>query len=216
MKQFWVPSYPFLDPSLIVVPGSTAPSITKLSFYDCDGELCNQANLIHENSVVQSIELDPLIVGCKIESGFRHANMIVENEDPQTNCFLRLAGSVRAFTSLPVTMIAQGSSGFFPFALNDGQSHILALLNSSSNSSQVKCRLYIGNRNPEETIEIPAYGTKVVHIESTFQEVCLPVLGTGTQGYIRITSRTQAQCGVQLLVKQTTADELNRPIFLSI
>ena len=213
IDHFWLGSQPYFSPYLIVFPQEQGfvPSQTKIDFFDIEGELFNSAKVLVDSPQVQCIALEPFLSACKVESGIKHCHLRTETESDGVEVFCRLHSASNSFVVGKANVLNETLPGFFPIVLEEGVTNLMALMNTDEQPGIVKVRLYIGNRNPEITVSLPASGLKLLYLEEEFKEAIEGIsqkspTAIPQQGYIRIMAK--APIAVQLLTKEMTAQEV--------
>lgn len=199
VQYFWVVSNSELSTAMHFAPPrgySKAESCMKL--YNPAGEVFNELTLGFPEGTPGTIEFDHLLSSCSLESGFRYACAeIVSPVGTGYTCriisekFSSIMGAAR--------MLSNQQPGFFPKMFTANIDSFLCLINSSEVEVQVMVRVVAENRSPEIKCVIPPKGSRIVHVESAFEELAT----IGEEGflptYVRVRSRSEGSIGVQLL-----------------
>ena len=215
IEHFWVGANPYFNPYLIVCPDSSMiPSEVSLDFFDVDGELFNSARVTIASDKVQCVALEPFLSGCKVESGVKHCHVRATTPSSETRLFCRLHSQASTNVTSHAQLLNENVPGFFPITLEEGSSNLVALMNTSDQETTLKLRLYAGNRSPELLFTLAPHATKLLHVESLFEEVATIAQGKTTQGYLRLFSKSSASVGVQILTKELSTKE--QPVFSAL
>ncbi len=206
--HFWISSYPFFESTLILLPGSPrtldAPKpidgqrmSVALRVYDADGALVNDAQLEFPSNELQFFELEPLLGACKLESGMKHAHLVVESEEG-TGVYCRMhTRESAALLGEPISVTpTQGT--FFPLTFASDRANLLCLVNRGESEATLRCRLFVGKRSPEASWAVPAFASRVVNVEAEFREYALTEEGAQLQAYLRLGTKA-GDLGVQLI-----------------
>lgn len=214
VSYFWISTFPFFETTLFVAapfPSSgegldvrSPPS--RVQLFDADGGLVNELALEVEPGRVGVIELDQFLGGCKLESGLRHGQMRVASP-AGTRHLCRLHGRTGASFQEGASRVTGQRSVFSPVVLATNLDNIICLVNRESRPAIARVRLLVGNRNPEAFIEVPADGARLVSVAAEFGEF-VPAAGVeAVQGYVRLSSKGEADLGVQVLQRAIARDE---------
>lgn len=216
-QQLWFCAYPFFEATLLVVPpsaSSLAPfgSSTDDSFpvwirlFDADGGIVNEMECQFSKSEVATLELEQALSACKLESGLKHGQ-----------CEVRLPGDALAYVQLyarhsaPVigkmALVNSEKAEFFPVTFAAGRSYALAAINLDQHPAQLRVKLILGNRTPEVVVEIPAHGARLVSLAAEFSEFATVEGDRTLQAYVRLTTRSEAGIGLQLLERVEAGQE---------
>ena len=200
VSHFWVSAYPYFDSSLISVQSIDSANSDRaqirLDFLDADGRPFNEVSLSYDQRETGILELEPFMSGCKLESGMKHAHLVVrspKNVRHQLRIHTREAVSFLGALA-PLNRVAVPC---LPIWFSERRSNFLSVINQSEIVAQVKCRLFFGSRSPELVINIPPLGIRLIHLESQFPEISAKE--RGVQAYARLVTLNEASCGVQFL-----------------
>lgn len=198
--HFWVCTYPYFQSTLVLVPVSpeNLPQSVSLHLYDPDGATLNEITLSCGELSPMMFEIDPFLEAAKLESGLKHAHLKIESDAP-IKTFVRYHTAESACVVGPCVTAVDGLSRFFPLTVSENRENVFVVLNSSPEKVSVRCRLYRGNRKPEHILSIPAFGVRLVSIESVFREYFDPGEKLIQQCYVRIGTRAHEPLAVQLL-----------------
>jgi hypothetical protein len=214
-SHFWVSSYPFLESTLLVVPGAVsregaaAPLSsfdTRLSLYDPDGGLINDASVSCRPTEMTVIELEPFMGACKVESGMRHAHLAA-SAPHGARLLCRLHNNEGAFLQSDAFRITPSASAFFPITVQASRRNFLCCLNEGDDEASVRCRLFSGKRMPECTLTIPARGVRLVPLELEFKEFSEVEGERSFQMYLRLGLRAGTSVTAQHVERFETAGE---------
>lgn len=200
-SRHWICAGQFFSTSVLIVPGPHAASNEPIpvagNIYDCDGEIVNQFQTSVTPHGVACLELEPLMEGCKLESGLRHGQVSLETPAGFSH-YCRFVGGDGAFLMGTPFVLSRGRSAFFPITFGEARSHIVCLVNHSEQKGDVKCRLFLKNRTPDIVCSVPGNGTRLINVESHFLEY-LADLGDSQLAYLRMISKGREEIGVQLI-----------------
>lgn len=209
-SHFWVASYPFFETTLFIVPPDrqlpfAQPSDTEIQVFDPDGELINKVNFSFPNNQIGTLEVDQLLGACKLESGFKHAHLIIKSPSG-TRHLCRLHAQERAtFLGQPVT-VTEEQGIFFPLTFAINRTSLLCLINYQNELARVRCRVLSGTRSPEQVLTVPAWGARAFVVESLFPEISQVEDGRRKISYLRIFSKEEQKVGAQLLERINCGD----------
>lgn len=202
VSHFWVGSSEYFETTLFTMPVvSSNPHRafqSTISIFDPDGALINRLEVECPVSRIGVLEMAPLLGSCKLEAGIRHAHVEVVTEGA--------AGSVVRFHTKEGAAVAghpqqvtSSIGAFFPITFSDERRSLISVVNFGETPAQLRCRLFLGTRVPEFTADIPARGARLLSVEGEFDEYVSLLKEPETQGYLRLTTRSEAGLGVQLL-----------------
>lgn len=214
-SHFWVSTFPYFETTLVITPplyslplfsSTSSSSITsRLFFYDADGKLINDSSLETSSGAVSMLELDQFLGGCKLESGLKHAHLIVRSP-AGTGHHCRIQGREYAAMLGEPFRISAAKAGFFPVTFSTDRSNLLTLINYSMEEANLRCRLFLGKRCPEVVWSIPALGSRVINIEVEFREYAEAKEGQQLQAYLRVTTKSNG-LGAQLVERSESSSE---------
>ena len=192
LLHYWVCSAPFFETSLLVAPARNTDHERRhqvcLRVFDPDGYPANQVSVEYQAGQVGIIELDPLMAGCKFESGMKHAHLEIEAAS-SIDCLCRIhTREGAAIMGRPVEMSSMRRI-FLPMVFARDRFSLIALLNESQEEAIVRARFYCGKRSPEAVWSVPAKGARVISPAVEFTD------------YIEIEENEQVQAYVRLGVK---------------
>lgn len=220
--NFWVASGPFFDSTIFLTPPDylsvieNKSDISKFSelpetytslikFYDPDGSLVNEVECNFPSSQVGILELGPLMESCKYEAGIKHAQISVYSVNA-IKAICRIFARQSATFMGELRAIDTMNRAFFPIAIGEGRTSLVAICNFSKESNAVRLKLFVGKRSPEILVQVPAGGTRLVSLEAEFGEYIdrSPAL---QRGYIRASAKNDLPGGIQLLERIETSQE---------
>lgn len=219
-EHFWIASYPFFETSLCVTPALKIVSDNELQsinqtcrseidIYDCDGDHVNSLSLQFPDSEVGLIEMDPFLGACKLESGLKHAHIVVRSQAPGVSHQCRLVSNDHATIVGPTFSIFPVMPTFFPVTFEDSKSHLVVIVNYGAEPAAVRCRLFFGSRTPEIVVNIPGNGSRVLGIEGEFADCSSKAQDRSIQAYVRLTTRSDQGLGCQLIERSDGVKETN-------
>jgi hypothetical protein len=209
---------------------SAVPSaaISSITVYDPDGQIINSVRFSTKDNSVGLIELGPLFGACKMQSGMKFGQVVVRSPKGfshrlrmmNTVCGVVLSEGKRIICSEKLSGLqrpggthgAAGSlSGIglvnFPINLGKGRQSLVTLINRGAEDAVVRCRLALGKRSPEVDCRIPAYGARVLHLESVFSLlVSIPTEKT-VQSYLRLSIKQGEAVGAQIIERNFAQGE---------
>ena len=219
-SHFWISAYPFFESSLFLVPGAKdtvdAPipqvNITQAStlegsssgsgtssplsdtgcriqVYDSDGNLANDATIEFPSDSIYALELQPLLGGCKLESGMKHAHLVVHRLEGVGVCCRVNTRESAAIVGEP-SPISATQGGFFPITLASDRSNYLCFVNRGSSEATLRCRLFFGKRSPEAAWVIPGNASRIIQVETEFQQYTNHEDGEQVQAYLRLGTKS--------------------------
>lgn len=215
-NHFWVCAYPFVETTLFLVPpfpfegAITQPSAIEL--YDADGALSNEVHVEFPRGQVGIVELDSIMGGCKLESGLKHAHMVVRSA-AGSSPYLRMHTREGAALIGEPAVLGADRSSFFPLTMDEGRSYYLTAVNHGKAQAALKCRLFCAKRSPETLISIPPLGARVLSLDNEFAEYSSEA-GKQLQAYIRLSTKSDTTLGVQLV--ERTEGKNDGGIFYSV
>jgi hypothetical protein len=199
----------------------TAAAISTVTVYDPDGIVINSLRYTAHEGTVGMIELGPLFGGGKMQSGMKFGQVVVRsprNFSHKLRMMNKACGAVlsEGRVLLSSDMREQGHNGLsaanYPLNLGKGRQSLLTLVNRTAGESVVRCKLLLGKRSPEVDCRIPAYGSRVLHLESVFS-LMVPISTEKTvQSYLRLSLKngqpSQSQAvGAQIIERNIAQGE---------
>lgn len=199
-QHFWISTLPFFDCALFILShaSATTPSETAISVYDPDGTLINSLEFSSPPGEVGMVELEQFLGCCKLESGMKHAHLLVRS-DPGTRAVLRMHSHDSGCIMGPMTQVLMHRGTFFPISFAEDKSSFIALVNYSNEPSVLRCRLFQGTRTPEISISVPPRGARFFGLESEFSDCTAKGSDKAINGYVRLTTKSEGGLGVQLI-----------------
>jgi hypothetical protein len=202
-KRFWFVSDPFGESLLIISPETESPTDYEIEFKDSEGRLVNLVKVTAQPKSTVCFELDPFLGGLGFESGLRHGTLTVRGNH-ESGVMVRL-GSKDQISILGELRVIKGeNSGFFPLQLSSERSHLLVAVNLSENPVGVKGRLFIDNRTPDASFEVPPFSTRCLSIESAFKDVLESHSGLG---HLRFLVKGRSNVGFLIVESLVSMDE---------
>jgi hypothetical protein len=180
---------------------------------NCEGIICNEAQLIVEPNGIASLDLTVLIGGCSIDSGIRHSP--VEITAPLTLPYcIRLVSRDNFSRSVKGLFNVTKTAPFFSFLPTISASTVyLGLINLGNEPAEAQCRIYFDKHYREIIKFIPQLGCSIFRVEDDFREVL--ETEKDVPKYIRIAQRSEkSNIAVQLL--EEMIDELGNSTFTSV
>lgn len=214
-SHYWISTYPFFAHSLLVVPPphhsseSDSGFTTSLTLYDADGMLANQLTIQRDRAQITNVELDPLMGGCKIESGLKHGHLLVSSPPGFTH-ICRVLGPQGNTLITPGTPLSRDLSSFMPLTFSAERTHLLALINTSDQLAQVRCRLYCGKRTPESSTEVPARGMRLLSVQAEFSDFAVVEGAKRVNAYARLTTGSERPLFVQMIERYELVEDAYR------
>lgn len=214
-EHFWVASYPFFDTSLIITPPQLPADEVKdktwsvIDVYDCDGTKVNSVEVTFDPDAVATLQLDPFMGSCKLESGFKTAHIAARTELPGVKHRCRIVSHEHACLMGPSFSVLPVMPAFFPVSFAPGKQNFITAVNYGSAESSLRIRLFFGTRTPEALFSIPAMGARIISLEAEFADCADRAADRSMQAYIRLTSKLDAGFGVQLLERSEGPKETN-------
>lgn len=214
-EHFWVASYPFFDTALIITPPVLVSSDvqsdrwSQVDVYDCDGAQVNSVAVTFDPDSVATLQLDPLMGSCKLESGFKVAHIAAKSQLPGVKHRCRVVSHEHAclmgagFSVLPIM------PAFFPISFAPGKQNFITAVNYGPNEAAVRVRLFFGTRTPEILCTVPGMGARIISLETEFQDCAERATERSLQAYIRVTTKSDVGFGVQLLERTEGPKETN-------
>ncbi len=214
-SHFWVCSSPFFEVTLLLackprgsnLSETTTPILLRL--FDADGQQFNELEYRFPFSQLGLVELEPLMAGCKFESGVKHAHLEVQHSaDVVAACRLHNRDCAALLSGPQV--VSSSARVFFPLQAAREHLHFLCLVNHTGSEATIRSRLFCGKRSPESMWILPPHGSRFICLATEFPDV-LKVEGEDrTQGYLRLSSRGDFFVGAELLERSPgTRDSFN-------
>lgn len=199
-KHYWVTSSPFANSYLFVSPlDPVADSLKcRLSFFDPDGFLCNEAAVLLRQGGSGVIEIKQFLGSCKLESGIKHAHLVLE-ADPKAFTLCRLLSKGGMCFLGDAQLASPNRSAFSPVVFGANRKTLLCIVNQSKDEAHLRIQLFCGSRVPETELILPALGSRVMGIEPEFEQFLLSENLKTHRGYLRFGVRGAATLGIQVL-----------------
>lgn len=207
ISRFWISSYPFFTTTLFVLPPpvwhhpSGTRSGTALTLFDADGGVVNEVRLQFAPGEVGCLDLDPLLGACKLESGMKHGTLLLCSP-AGTAHYCRLSQEDKMSVLGELVPLQCDRAIFLPVSFGEHASSLLVLANfSSGEEAKIKCRLFLGSKNPEIELSVPPNGSRVINLEVEFADFIDVAEGEKRRAYLRIVTRSDLSLGAQLVEK---------------
>ncbi len=237
IAHYWVATYPYFETTLflsrgvggasVVDPSTTAPDSSSggsvyLELHDADGMAINEAEVQLQPGATTALELDSLLGAAKLESGLKHAHLVVRAPvGVRTLC--RIHNRMSASFMGAARLLAFQRSMFLPVSLGPepvlaGRSYLVCLVNTGLSAAVVKLRLQVGNRSPEGFVEVPPLGARVIDFTGEFRDA-LVELDRLCVVYARISTRADVPVGVQLIeraVIHSSGDRIDGEVYAAL
>jgi hypothetical protein len=197
----WVSTYPFFQTTLHLVTcdgGGRGPSVVRVRLFDPDGALLRDEEVVVTGDGCE-VPLGGMMEGCKIESGFKHAHLVLHLPSG-VRSFCRLVSPWTGTTLGPPEFVAPESAAFYPVDLSMGRPTLFALLNCAPGPVNVRCRLLHPAGQQETVRSVPGFGVRLASLSDDFDGVA-PLVGE--VGYVKFMVRgADALVGV-VMMEQT-------------
>lgn len=213
VSHFWASTYPFFQSSINILPalslGPNEATTSSIYLYDPDGALINELNVQTVPGSVGTYELEEFLGACKIESGLKHGHLRVVSPHGYRH-FLRLwthEGSVMTSYS---ALISKNRVAFFPMLASTDRTCMIAVVNHSEREANVRCRLYVEKRSPENSFTIPGHGARIIFMDAEFYHHGINLKAEeDTQAYVRLSTLGEAMCSAQFVERVQGAEKGN-------
>jgi len=210
--HFWVSTYPFFQTSLHIL-AEEEEKPTSVTLYDPDGREINQLSILYPPFSVGTIEMDEMMGACKLESGLKHAHLVVTTPRNHS-CMCRLNGYNTSVILGRCAAITSEYPGFLPIHLSESRTPLIALVNQTPLDTNVRCKLFTGTRALEVIRNVPGNGVRLISLKGDFKDL-VESIKLPTFGYLKLIVReTDASIGVQL-VEQSKEEKVGN-IFSSL
>lgn len=214
-QHFWVSSYPYFDSTLVSIDCALKPKDQpeeiKLTFFDADGKVFNTAQVQYAQTDLGLLELEPFVSACKLESGMKHAHLKVESSSSYRHQ-IRIHTKEACSFLRELNLATKYMVPCFPILLSPERNNFLSVVSLGGAPAKIKCRLFVGNRAPETTIDVPTDGVKLIHLESQFEEFLKD--SRSIQAYARLVTLNDSPAGVQHVEQLEASSGAN--IFYSV
>lgn len=218
-SHFWVASWPFFETTLFLIPAAgaveeeTESEAATIKVHDCDGQLVNELVIESPRREVGCIELDSCLGMVKLEGGLKHAHLVVTS-GVGTSHLCRINNRSSAAMLGSSDLFSSGRATFFPALFGADRTMMIALTNHGHEVASAKIRLFAGSKMPETTCVIPPMGSRLVSLEAEFSEVVPSKTVGGTQGYVRLSTRSEQSIGAQLI--ERTQSQSGEDVYLAL
>lgn len=217
-SHYWVCSYPVVDTSLFLTSclngsGEVESEQVVLRLFDADGYLFNEVEYQFPSNRLGLLELESLMGGCKLESGFKHAHLELVSST-RVRSYLRIYNRAKAALLGTPLLLEADSSSFFPVVFAEDRAAFIAVVNVGKEESQLRCRLFCANRTPEMELTVPPYGVRLLSLEDEFVEFASLLEGKEVQAYVRLGAKAPGRLSVLLLEQVRTLKD--KEFFCSI
>lgn len=210
--HFWVSTAPFFKTELFVVPAfNTEAEVyhnaeADIVIYDPDGAKINSVTVEFGKGKTGLLELDPLLGGCKSESGLQYAHLEIDT-DLEVRACCRMKTAEKAALMGEPRFLAGLHSVFYPVAITAEGAPFLGLINTGDELVNVRCRLFCGKRTPETDINIPGRGSRILSLKDEFVDDGSIPEGQRIQAYARLSCREEDSVAAFLLERNTIFNE---------
>ena len=200
--HFWVASYPFFESTLFVLAPSATDQQGELSssirIYDPDGAEINEISVGFRGAGVGVFELEQFLEACKLESGLKHAHVVVTSPFATRHWCRIHTRQGAAMLGEPVT-VCDSEGAFFPITFARDRACLLCFVNYGEETARVRCRLFCGKRTPETFVAVPRLGARILVLQAQFPEFASIDEGRQLQAYVRLSTQEGQSVGVQLV-----------------
>jgi len=195
-SHFWVANPPFSTSTLLVATDelsqTTGRVATRMELFDCDGSKVNEATVEFPAGEVGVIEIEPYTQSLKEQGGVAHGHLAISSPAGTRHlCRQSLGGCVSV---LPDPAVTKGrENAFTPLILGSRREHLVVIVNTTAEPTQVGVRLYYGNRAPEWNVDVPGNASRLISLESELLSTSDDASWEkgAVQAYIRIAPRLQ-------------------------
>jgi hypothetical protein len=214
LSHFWFCASPYFEPVVYFIPETTVATETSLEqaqesrqshsirVYDCDGELINEIEAEFPKQKLGWIECEPLLAGCKYESGLKHGTLEVRSNGNFKHK-LGLLSASQPLLFVPMRALVKNVGEFFPLYYNNGRKVYLAASNQSDKEVSIRCRLVVQQRSPEIELKIPPRASRVFSVWDAFSEAFEVGAQDGVLSYLRCNLKGDGQvCFTMLEVQE--------------
>ncbi len=204
-RHFWVASGPFVETCLIFIPEFSAKSSVggiggrseaQLSFFDADGTLVNEAEISALAGQPAVLEVGQFLGSCKLESGIRHAHMVLRSKD-RAFAACRMTGGAGASMLGPLTDVNVDRTGFMPVVFSAVRHPLLCAINYSQEDFDLRCQLFFGSRIPETELAVPGNGARLLALDVEFEQSLSKDAGKTIRAYLRFGAKGNGTGGIQ-------------------
>lgn len=171
VSHFWFCCYPSFSTRMLFSAANpeALAELSTLEVFDCDGQLINTAQISFHSGSLGMLELEPLVAGCKLESGLKHGHVVVRSAagvNHQCRIESRKSGT---FFSVQREILKRRDQ-FVPLCFTPDRTNYIALVNHSGEDSRVRARVFCSSRTPKIDLLVPALGSRIFQLESLFPE----------------------------------------------
>ncbi|MGI6524760.1 MAG: hypothetical protein ACOX2O_05625 [Bdellovibrionota bacterium] len=201
VSAFWISTYPFFETTLYVLPcGESRGEVaqTFLTFFDPDGGVINKVKLQLPVGEIKKVDLNMLLGSCKIESGLRHAVMLVRSP-LGTKHLCRISNGRNSSVCGELQIFSDERTAFLPLSFSEKMTSLIPIVNFSENEVKVRCGLFFGEKNHKLEVTIPAQGTRLISVDAELFEVLELGDDEKKMAYLRVSTRSVGQLGLQML-----------------
>lgn len=198
VQHFWVASGPFMESYFLFVPSLDSNSCSaRLSFYDADGARVNDSEVKGIPGHPMVLEVGQFLGSCKLESGLRHAHLVVENEGKAWAGCRLTSGSSASMTG-SFTQVTPERTGFMPVVFSAARHPLLCAVNYSQEELHIRCQLFFGARIPETELVIAPNGARLLALDLEFEQSLPKEAGKTVRAYLRFGVKGAGSGGVQV------------------
>jgi hypothetical protein len=214
ISHFWFCAYPYFEPVVYFIPETGARlegdseqieesgQSHAIRVLDCDGALINEIEAEFPKHKLGWIECEPLLAGCKFESGIKHGTLEVKSRG-RFKHKLGLLSARQPLLFVPMRPLVKNVGEFFPLYYNNGRKVYLAASNQSEKEVSIRCRLVVQQRSPEIELKIPARASRVFSVWDAFSEAFEVGTQDGVLSYLRCNLKGEGQvCFTMLEVQE--------------
>lgn len=220
LSKFWFFSAPDLRTSLVYVAASMprelgAPSegaeleetALALSFFDCDGELTNQATIEFPTKRQCFLEMNSFLGNVKRQAGFAHGLVTVSGCADVSRLLIRFQSSHASWLHTNDTVISRNKPYALPVYIGENRRGLIVITNTDDTEVTVRGRLLLGKRSPESSWTLTARSSRIIDLAGTFAEVIgeAPSSMHG-RGYLRLSTSSDAGVLTHLMLLNTADD----------
>lgn len=203
IRHFWVASAPFVETYLIFVPEFCTSragerSAAQLTFFDADGIIVNEAEISALAGQAAVLEVGQFLGSCKLESGIRHAHLVLQSRDNAWAACRMTSGASASMLGL-FTDINAEQTGFMPVVFSAVRHPVLCAVNYSGEDFDLRCQLFFGSRIPETELVVPGNGARLLALDVEFEQSLSKDAGKTLRAYLRFGVKGNGTGGIQLL-----------------
>lgn len=172
-------------------------SAAELVFYDPDGYICNRVSIAFR-APVTVLEVEEFLPGCKYEGGIRHCQVML-TESVGLDVSVRFVSRESSGLHVEPAASNRAVGGFAPFVVGPTRFNLLSVVNRRPVDGVLRFRVSCGDRNLEDRVEVPAFGSRLLDIAP----IAAPLIGEhgerDASGYVRYGCSQGQEFGVQLI-----------------